>query len=89
MEIEILNTHKNDFSPVIGERTMELLSRFGQKLDEDGIDTLSSETIEILSHCTNPYKNEVQSVTNLVVGKVVKPCLSQRFLHLLTTMGFV
>ena len=42
MEIEILNTHKNDFSPVIGERTMELLSRFGQKLDEDGIDTLSS-----------------------------------------------
>lgn len=37
MEIEILNTHKNDFSPVIGERTMELLSRFGQKLDEDGI----------------------------------------------------
>lgn len=52
MEIEILNTHKNDFSPVIGERTMELLSRFGQKLDEDGIDTLSSETIEILSHCT-------------------------------------
>lgn len=36
MEIEILNTHKNDFSPVIGERTMELLSRFGQKLDEDG-----------------------------------------------------
>lgn len=88
MEIEILNTHKNDFSPVIGERTMELLSRFGQKLDEDGIDTLSSETIEILSHCTNPYKNEVQSVTNLVVG-YVKPCLSQRFLHLLTTMGFV
>lgn len=70
MEIEILNTHKNDFSPVIGERTMELLSRFGQKLDEDGIDTLSSETIEILSHCTNPYKNEVQSVTNLVVGYV-------------------
>ena len=49
---------------------MELLSRFGQKLDEDGIDTLSSETIEILSHCTNPYKNEVQSVTNLVVGYV-------------------
>ena len=91
MEIEILNTLKNDFSPVIGERTMELLSRFGQKLDEDGIDTLSSETIEILSHCTNPYKNEVQSVTNLVVGYVqrVKPCLSQRFLHLLTTMGFV
>ena len=32
MEIEILNTHKNDFSPVIGERTMELLSRFGQKI---------------------------------------------------------
>ena len=35
MEIEILNTHKNDFSPVIGERTMELLSRFGQKLDAE------------------------------------------------------
>ena len=46
---------------------MELLSRFGQKLDEDGIDTLSSETIEILSHCTNPYKNEVHSLTNLLL----------------------
>ena len=67
MEIEILNTHKNDFSPVIGERTMELLSRFGQKLDEDGIDTLSSETIQIFSHSTNPYQNHLQPLAVLVV----------------------
>lgn len=48
MEIEILNTHKNDFSPVIGERTMELLSRFGQKLDEDGIDMKQLKSYRIV-----------------------------------------
>ena len=70
MEIEIINKNPDFFTPQIGEQTTDLLNRFAGKLDKDGIDTLRRETIEILSHCTNPNKDAVQSITNLVVGYV-------------------
>jgi hypothetical protein len=49
---------------------MELIDRLGAKLDQDEIDTLLSETQEILSHCTNPNLDKMQSITNLVFGYV-------------------
>lgn len=71
MEIQILNPQDtNGFTPVIGERTTELLQRLGRKLDTDEVETLKVETTDILSQCTNPLLNEAQSVTNLVVGYV-------------------
>jgi hypothetical protein len=71
MEIQILSSEQSmGFTPIIGEKTTELIERFKQKLDQDEIDTLISETTEILSHCTNPQSNEAQSITNLVVGYV-------------------
>jgi hypothetical protein len=71
MEIQILPSKLNDkFSPIIGERTTELIDRLRSKLDQDEIEILLSETTEILSHCTNPKINESQSITNLVFGYV-------------------
>lgn len=71
MEIQILPSQViNKFSPIIGERTTELISRLKSKLDQEEIDCLLSETTEILSHCTNPNINESQSVTNLAFGYV-------------------
>lgn len=71
MEIQILSSESAaSFSPVIGEKTTELLERFARKLDSDEIESLKAETTEILSYCTNPHLNESQSVTNLVVGYV-------------------
>lgn len=71
MEIQILNKQGvNGFTPIIGERTTELLQRLGRKLDVDEVETLKVETTDILSQCTNPVLNEAQSVTNLVVGYV-------------------
>ena len=71
MEIQILSAESTaNFSPVIGEKTTELLERFSRKLDSDEIENLKIETTEILSYCTNPHLNESQSVTNLVVGYV-------------------
>lgn len=72
MEIQVINKSNSitSFSPVIGERTNELLGRLAQKLDADEIETLKKETSEILSYCSNPNLHEVQSVTNLVVGYV-------------------
>jgi hypothetical protein len=71
MEIQVLAAISNiDFSPKIGEKTKELIDRLKSKLDQDEIDTLLSETTEILSHCTNPNINEAQSITNLAFGYV-------------------
>ena len=71
MEIQILPQQSNiGFTPIIGERTTELIERLRKKLDHDEIDSLLSETIDILSHCTNPNINEAQSVTNLAFGYV-------------------
>lgn len=71
MEIQILSQHSNnDFTPIIGERTTELIDRLKSKLDQDEIENLLSETTNLLSHCTNPNINEVQSVTNLAFGYV-------------------
>ena len=71
MEIQILSAHANDkFSPIIGERTTELINRLKNKLDQDEIDSLLSETTDILSHCTNPNLNKSQSITNLAFGYV-------------------
>lgn len=70
MEIEILQNKKEGFTPIIGEMTIDLLSRLKAKVDSEGIDVLQKETIDILSKCTNPNKRESQSITNLVVGYV-------------------
>ena len=70
MEIELINNICDSFTPIIGEQTTDLLNRFAEKLDEEGINTLRRETIQILSYCTNPNKDAVQSITNLVVGYV-------------------
>jgi len=71
MEIQILSPQSSDvFTPIIGERTTELIDRLRNKLDQDEIDNLLSETTEILSYCTNPHLNEAQSITNLAFGYV-------------------
>jgi len=71
MEIQILSPQSNNgFTPIIGERTTELIDRLKNKLDQDEIDNLLSETTDILSHCTNPNLNESQSITNLAFGYV-------------------
>lgn len=70
MEIEIVHNNKEEFTPTIGEMTLELLSRLSVKVDSEGLEVLKNETIDILSKCTNPNKRENQSVTNLVVGYV-------------------
>lgn len=56
MEIEILQNKKEGFTPIIGEMTIDLLSRLKAKVDSEGIDVLQKETIDILSKCTNPNK---------------------------------
>lgn len=70
MEIEILNTQENNFSPVVGEHTLELVPRIGNKMTDEEKETLINETVKILSFCSNPHKREIQSITNLVVGYV-------------------
>lgn len=60
----------NNFSPIVGERTIELISRLKGKLEQDEIDCLLHETTDILSHCANPNVNKVQAVTNLAFGYV-------------------
>jgi hypothetical protein len=71
MEIQILSPQSNNgFAPIIGEKTTELIDRLKIKLDQDEIDTLLSETTDILSHCTNPNISEAQSITNLAFGYV-------------------
>ena len=62
MEIEILQNKKEGFTPIIGEMTIDLLSRLKAKVDSEGIDVLQKETIDILSKCTNPNKRESQSM---------------------------
>lgn len=71
MEIQILNSKdKEKFIPIIGDRTIELIGRLEDKLDKDELDSLQSETVDILSHCTNPNLDKSQSITNLVFGYV-------------------
>jgi hypothetical protein len=71
MEIQILSPQTNsEFTPIIGERTTELIDRLKKKLDQDEIECLLSETTDVLSHCTNPNINEAQSITNLAFGYV-------------------
>lgn len=69
MEIEML-THQETFTPALGERSLELISRIGANLSADSKRTLQEETVRILSCCSDPNKKECQSVTNLVVGYV-------------------
>lgn len=40
MEIEILQNKKEGFTPIIGEMTIDLLSRLKAKVDSEGIDFL-------------------------------------------------
>lgn len=71
MQIQIINTdNKNVFSPIIGERTTELLNRFGRKIEPDELETLKLEAVEILSKCNNPNLHTVQSSTGLAFGYV-------------------
>lgn len=71
MEIQILNPQNtNDFTPIIGDRTIELLDRFATKLDMDELNTTRDETVDILSYCIDPKQSVPQSITNLVVGYV-------------------
>lgn len=72
MEIKILPPkNRNEFfKPVMGIKLNDLISRFQFFLDEDEIDSLISETNEILSHCTNPNLLIEQDVTHLTVGYV-------------------
>ena len=72
MEIEIMQnkTTQGAFTPVIGEKTRELISRFKNKLDPDEINQLLSETTHILSNCVNPNTHEEQDTTHLTVGYV-------------------
>ena len=69
-EIQILSPSSESFSPIIGERTIELIDRLKTKLDKNEIEHLLTETKDILSHCTNPQKDTEQSITNLVFGYV-------------------
>lgn len=69
-EIQILSPSSGSFSPIIGERTIELIDRLKTKLDKNEIEHLLTETKDILSHCTNPQKDTEQSITNLVFGYV-------------------
>lgn len=71
MEIQILSNQSNvGFTPVIGERTAELMERLSKKLNQEEMDNLLAEAIEILSNCTNPNLDEAQSITNLAFGYV-------------------
>ena len=72
MKIELTNNGSNlsSFSPEVGEQTMDLLDRLRPKLGEEGVQTLRDEAVEVLSHCTSPILNKIQSVTTLAVGYV-------------------
>ncbi|MDR1983201.1 MAG: Z1 domain-containing protein [Prevotellaceae bacterium] len=56
------------FTPVEGERTAELMSRF-TKLNAEEKETVLSEAVKILSHCINPI-DTIGSITNIAVGYV-------------------
>lgn len=43
MEIEILQNKKEGFTPIIGEMTIDLLSRLKAKVDSEGIDVLQKK----------------------------------------------
>ena len=52
MEIQILNSQDaNEFTPIIGNRTIELLGRLADKLDTDELNTTRDESVEVLSYC--------------------------------------
>lgn len=72
MEIKILPTVNDNhvFKPEMGKKMTDLITRFQSFLDEDEIDSLVTETYEILSHCTNPKLLKEQDVTHLTVGYV-------------------
>lgn len=73
MEIEIMKDIQVDnsiFSPIIGEKTQELISRFKTKLEEDELSCLIQETSHILSNCVDPKILEEQDTTHLTVGYV-------------------
>ena len=71
MDIQILSKQSQRvFYPVRGERTQNLLDRLAKDIDSEGVDIIEREAIEVLSHCTNPTIEQVQSSTSLVVGYV-------------------
>lgn len=43
MEIEILQNKKEGFTPIIGEMTIDLLSRLKAKVDSEGIDVFKKK----------------------------------------------
>lgn len=68
METFKIIKEQDTFTPIEGERTKELLSRF--KISDEEKNVIKSEAIEILSNCADPKKDEKQSVTTLAVGYV-------------------
>lgn len=71
MDIQIIsNDTQEKFRPIRGERTQNLLDRLAKEIDSEGVDTIEREAIEVLSHCSNPTVDKVQSSTSLVVGYV-------------------
>ena len=67
MEIQILNPQNtNDFTPIIGDRTIELLDRFATKLDMDELNTTRDETVDILSYCIDPKQSVPMAVQEAV-----------------------
>ena len=71
MDIQIISSYTQEkFCPIRGERTQNLLDRLAKEVDPEGVDTIEREAIEVLSHCSNPTIDKVQSSTSLVVGYV-------------------
>jgi len=71
MQIQIINSDQQQgFSPIVGERTTELLDRFGEKIEQGELETLKLEAIEILAKCNNPNSQTIQSSTGLAFGYV-------------------
>lgn len=71
MDIQIISSDTQEkFCPIRGERTQNLLDRLAKEVDPEGVDTIEREAIEVLSHCSNPTIDKVQSSTSLVVGYV-------------------
>lgn len=74
MDIQIISSDTQEkFYPIRGERTQNLLDRLAKEVDPEGVDTIEREAIEVLSHCSNPTIDKVQSSTSLVVGYVQNP----------------
>lgn len=72
-KIEVVkSTPTNEqWSPVIGPETLNLLEYFSKKknMDEEGCSTIQGEAVNILSKCISPTLSS-RSVTGLVVGYV-------------------